>query len=306
MKQKKKMTLAGKRAVVGLLFISPWLLGFIAFYVRSLIMSIQFSLNVVTIDPNAGGYTLEFNGIGNFIYEFTQHATFSQTLVTSLRDILIDVPLIVFFSLFMAILLNKKFTGRTLVRAIFFIPVIMNSEAIVTAINTVREMMAGGLSPTSAAMTEAAQHSGVNMEYYLALFKELALPDSLVDYVVGAVSRINDIISASGVQIVIFIAALQSIPSSLYEVAKIEGATSYETFWKVTFPMVMPHIITNIVYTVVDSFVNSQIVDMAYQTAFKQMTWGLSAAMSLTTTVIICAILAVVCGFIQKRTFYYN
>ncbi len=181
----------------------------------------------------------------------------------------------------------------------------MNSEAITSAIDAVRELMMGGLSATSGAMADAAE-SGVNMDYYISLFKELALPDSLLDYIVGAVSRINDIISASGVQIVIFIAALQSIPSSLYEVAKIEGATGYETFWKVTFPMVMPHIITNIVYTVVDSFVNSEIVDMAYETAFRQQNWGLSAAMSLITTTIVCLILGIVCGFIQKRTFYYN
>ena len=223
----------------------------------------------------------------------------------SLQDILIDVPLIVFFSLFMALLLNKKFPGRTLVRAIFFIPVIMNADAIVSAIEMARSAMMGGVSSTSAAIAESSS-SGVNMEYYLSLFKELALPDSLLDYVVGAIGRISDIISASGVQIVIFIAALQSIPSSLYEVAKIEGATGYETFWKVTFPMVLPHIITNIVYTVVDSFTNSQIVDMAYETAYKEQMWGLSSAMSLTTTVLVCVILGVVCGLIQKRTFYYN
>ncbi len=241
----------------------------------------------------------------NFVYEFTKHPDFSQTLVTSLQDILIDVPLIVFFSLFMALLLNKKFTGRTLVRAIFFIPVIMNADAIVSAIEMARSAMMGGVSATSAAIAESTS-GGVNIEYYLSLFKELALPDSLLDYVVGAIGRLNDIISASGVQIVIFIAALQSIPSSLYEVAKIEGATGYETFWKVTFPMVLPHIITNIVYTVVDSFTNSQIVDMAYETAYTDQIWGLSSAMSLTTTVLICLILGIVCGLIQKRTFYYN
>ncbi len=303
--KKRKMTLATKRSIVGLLFVSPWLIGFLVFYVRSLIMSVQFSLSTVSVNTASGGYQLEFLGIKNFIYAFTEHASFSQTLVTSLQDILIDVPLIVFFSLFMAMLLNKKFTGRTLIRAIFFLPVIMNSEAVTSAIDAVRELMMGGLSATSGAMADAAE-SGVNMDYYISLFKELALPDSLLDYIVGAVSRINDIISASGVQIVIFIAALQSIPSSLYEVAKIEGATGYETFWKVTFPMVMPHIITNIVYTVVDSFVNSEIVDMAYETAFRQQNWGLSAAMSLITTTIVCLILGIVCGFIQKRTFYYN
>ncbi|MDE7327149.1 MAG: sugar ABC transporter permease, partial [Lachnospiraceae bacterium] len=256
MKKKKGMTLTGKRAVVGLLFISPWIVGFLAFYVRSFIMTIQFALSEVTVNPGVGGYSLRFTALENFVYEFTKHPKFSQTLVTSLQDILIDVPLIVFFSLFMALLLNKKFPGRTLVRAIFFIPVIMNADAIVSAIEMARSAMMGGVSATSAAIAESSS-SGVNMDYYLSLFKELALPDSLLDYVVGAIGRINDIISASGVQIVIFIAALQSIPSSLYEVAKIEGATGYETFWKVTFPMVLPHIITNIVYTVVDSFTNS-------------------------------------------------
>ena len=304
MNKKKGLTLTGKRAVVGLLFISPWIIGFLAFYVRSFIMTIQFALSEVTITPGVGGYSLRFVALENFVYEFTKHPQFSQTLVTSLQDILIDVPLIVFFSLFMALLLNKKFPGRTLVRAIFFIPVIMNADAIVSAIEMARSAMMGGVSSTSAAIAESSS-SGVNMEYYLSLFKELALPDSLLDYVVGAIGRISDIISASGVQIVIFIAALQSIPSSLYEVAKIE-ATGYETFWKVTFPMVLPHIITNIVYTVVDSFTNSQIVDMAYETAYKEQMWGLSSAMSLTTTVLVCVILGVVCGLIQKRTFYYN
>jgi len=305
MKKKKGMTLTGKRAVVGLLFISPWIVGFLAFYVRSFIMTIQFALSEVNVNPGVGGYTTRFLGLENFVYEFTKHPNFSQTLVTSLQDILIDVPLIVFFSLFMALLLNKKFTGRTLVRAIFFIPVIMNADAIVSAIEMARSAMMGGVSATSAAISESAS-SGVNMEYYLSLFKELALPDSLLDYVVGAIGRLNDIISASGVQIVIFIAALQSIPSSLYEVAKIDGATGYETFWKVTFPMVLPHIITNVVYTVVDSFTNSEIVDMAYKTAYNDQIWGLSSAMSLTTTVLVCLILGIVCGLIQKRTFYYN
>jgi ABC-type sugar transport system permease subunit len=128
----------------------------------------------------------------------------------------------------------------------------------------------------------------------------------LIEYVVGAVGRISDIINASGVQIIIFIAALQSIHSSMYEVAKIEGATAYETFWKVTFPMVMPHIITVVVYTVVDSFVNSDVVNLAYNTAFSEKNYGLSSTFSLISTLITCAILALVVRFIQKRTFYYN
>lgn len=302
--KKKKMSLSAKRSRTGFLFVLPWLIGFLWFYARSLFMSIQFSLSNLTVSPG-GGYTLDFVGLDNFIYAFRAHATYKQVLTTSIGNMLIDVPLITFFSLFMAILLNRKFRGRTLVRAIFFLPVILNSEAIVDAMDLARNMMSGGLSNASAEMAQAAS-SGMGIAYYMQMFGSLGIPDVLIEYLMGAVERVSDIINASGVQIIIFIAALQSVPGSMYEVAKIEGATAYETFWKVTFPMVMPHIITNIVYTVVDSFTKSDVVELAYNTAFTESNYGLSSVFSLCSTAITCLILVLVCGFIQKRTFYYN
>ncbi len=302
--KKRGLTLMQKRAVVGLLFIMPWLLGFVFFYVRSIIMTIGFSLSEVSI-KDGGGYNQSFVGVQNFFYIFQEHGSFNETLVSSLGDIVIDVPLIIFFSLLMAMLLNGKFKGRTLVRAIFFLPVIMNSEAIVKAMDLSRQIMAAGVSASSSEIMESAS-GGVNVEYYMALFKTLALPEDILDYVVAAVGRISDIVSLSGVQIVIFIAALQAIPSSLYEVARIEGATTYETFWKVTFPMVMPHIITNIVYTVVDSFTNSNIVNLAYSEFSDNHAFGSSCAMSLVSTFLICGLLGIVVAMISKRTFYYN
>ena len=268
-------------------------------------MTVQFSFSEMIVNPG-GGYTLDFVWLDNFIYAFRAHATYKQVLTTSIGNMLVDVPLITFFSLFMAMLLNRKFRGRTLVRAIFFLPVILNADAIVDAISLSRTMMSGGISSASAEMAAAAS-SGMSIEYYIQMFSSLGLPEVLIEYIAGAVSRISDIINASGVQIIIFIAALQSIPGSMYEVAKIEGATAYETFWKVTFPMVMPHIITNIVYTVVDSFAKSDVIELAYDTAFgPTMNYGLSSVFSLVSTVITCLILVLVCGLIQKRTFYYN
>lgn len=305
MKKRKSLSLSQKQTVNGYIFILPWLVGFLAFYVRSLFMTVQFSLSELTMNLDGGGYQLKWVGLENYIYAFTVHGTFKQILTTSIMDMVIDVPLIIFFSLFMALLLNRKFKGRTIVRAIFFLPVILNAEAIVEAIETAATFVAGGVSSSSSEMSSAAS-SGMGMAYYIDLFGDLMIPRDILEYVVGAVERITSIISASGVQIVIFIAALQSIPSNLYEVSKIEGATAYETFWKVTFPMVMPHIITNIVYTVVDSFVNSTVVDLAYTTAFTEFQYGLSSVFSLVSTVITCLILVLVCGFIQKRTFYYN
>lgn len=300
--KKHSLTLAQKRTVNGYLFILPWVIGFCAFYVRSLIMTFQFSLSNLTVD--VGGYSLSWAGLDNYLYAFTVHGSFKQVLTTSVINMLVDVPLIIFFSLFMALMLNQKFRGRTLVRAIFFLPVILNAEAIMDAIETAAAMVSSGVSSTSQEL--ASETAGVGIGYYMELFGNLMISRDLLGYIVGAVNRINSIVSASGVQIVIFIAALQSIPSSMYEVAKIEGATGYETFWKVTFPMVMPHIITNIVYTVVDSFVTSDVVTLAYNTAFTEFNYGLSSVFSLVSTVVTCAILVLVCGFISKKTFYYN
>ncbi|MHB8130265.1 MAG: carbohydrate ABC transporter permease [Mobilitalea sp.] len=297
-----KMTLKQKRAIVGLLFILPWFIGFVVYYVRSLILTAQFSLSSIEI-AETGGYSTTFIGLDNYKYALFEHANFNQILVNSLSDILIDVPFVIFFSLFIAILLNTKFKGRAMVRAIFFLPILLGSGAVLETLQLATENIQGG---ASAIVAEMAPTGGVNVDYFLSIFMSLGLPDRFVEYIIGLVGRIYDIVRASSVQIIIFIASLQSVPSSLYEVSKIEGATTYETFWKVTFPMVSPLILTNVVYTIVDSFVNSDVVDIAYQAAFTSYDYGLSAAMSMLSTLIVCAILVVVGAIITKKTFYYN
>ena len=292
--------------IMGYIFIMPWFVGFAIFYVRSIILTGQFSLSKLTVDANVGGYSLEYVGLKNFVYAFREHGSFKQILTTSVGNMLIDVPLITFFSLFMAMLLNKKFPGRAVFRAIFFLPVILNSGAIAAMMDLAEIMMNGGISATTAEVSGGTSELAFDIEYLVNMFINLGIPSSVLEYLSSAVGRINDIIKASGIQIIIFIAALQSIPSSMYEVAKIEGATAYETFWKVTFPMVMPHIITNVVYTIVDSFTNSEVVDLAYTTALSEFNYGLSSVFSIVSSVVTCSILAVIVVLIQRRTFYYN
>jgi ABC-type sugar transport system permease subunit len=203
----------------------------------------------------------------------------------------------------MAILLNSKFKGRGLVRTIFFLPILLGSGAVLETLELATQNIQGGAAAMS---TEMAPVAGVNVDYFLSILLEVGLPVRLLDFIVGLVGGIYEIVRASSVQIIIFIAALQSVSPSLYEVSKIEGATPYETFWKVTFPMVSPLILTNVVYTIVDKFVNSQVVDIAYSTAFTNYNYGLSSAMSVISTVIVCLILLIVGGLITKITFYYN
>ena len=174
--RKRKLSLSQKRTVNGYLFILPWLIGFIIFYIRSIILSAEFTLSELTVGA-VGGYELKFVGLENFIYAFREHGTFKQVLTTSVFDMIIDLPLIIFFSLFMAILLNRQFKGRTLVRMIFFLPVILNSSAISDALELSQQMMAGGISAGSSQMAAEATSAGVDVGYYIGLFTDLAMPE---------------------------------------------------------------------------------------------------------------------------------
>ena len=180
MKKRKHLSLSQKQTVNGYMFIMPWLIGFLAFYVRSLFMTVQFSLSELSMNITDGGYQLEWVGLDNYIYAFTVHGSFKQILTTSVMDMVIDVPLIIFFSLFMALLLNRNFKGRALVRAIFFLPVILNAEAIVEAVEAAATIVAGGVSSSSTEMSGATS-SGMGMAYYIELFGDLMIPRQLLD-----------------------------------------------------------------------------------------------------------------------------
>ncbi|MDR1598725.1 MAG: sugar ABC transporter permease [Oscillospiraceae bacterium] len=304
--RKRRLSLSARRSAVGLAFVSPFVVGFIAFYLRGLLLTVEFSLSDLSLRPN-GGYDLAFVGLKHYIYAFREHATFKQILTSSIGDMALDVPLILFFSLFMAILLNQRFRGRTLARAIFFLPVLLNAPAIADALELSRAMMLGGTSPASAAVTQAAGSGGVNVSYYVGMLADLGMPRAALDYIVGAVERINGIITSSGVQLVIFLAALQSISPALYEVARIEGATAYESFWKITFPMVSPLIVTNMVYTLVDSFVSSDAINLSFDTIFgASKQYGLGSAFSLVSMAALCGILMISSGVVSRRAFYQN
>jgi len=296
-----KMTLSRRRSLLGFAFVSPWLIGFVFLFALPLIQSIRFSFTKLEI--GTGGYKLTPVGWGNFNNALFVDANFNRLLTESIINMVVDVPLILFFSLFCAALLNQRFRGRALARALFFLPVILASGAVSAA-------ESAGLINLIGDVNTAEQMEGAS-----AMFDQLPLVDMMieggapiwaVDYLIGAVNRIYDIITASGVQILIFLAALQSIPGSMYEVAKIEGATTYETFWKITFPMVSPLILTNVIYTIIDSFVDSSVTKAIYTTAFTSLNFGLSAAMSWLYTLVAGLILVVVGFIVSRKVFYYH
>jgi ABC-type sugar transport system permease subunit len=245
-----------------------------------------------------GGYVLDFVGLKNFKDALLVDATFNRILIDSVGAMLLNVPMILFFSLFTATLLNQKFKGRTMARAIFFLPVILASSAVAAAESAGLINLMGDASAVESTADGGASFNVVSIVRMLA---DVGLPMAYVDYIVEAIMRIYEIISRSGVQILIFLAALQSVPGSMYEVAKIEGATAYESFWKITFPMVSPLILTNVIYTIIDSFAGSPVTQAIYQTAFKTQNFGLSSAMSWLYTLVLLVV-----GWVLSRRVHYN
>lgn len=297
---KKPMTLKQKNAWFGVLFASPLMFGMILLFILPLIQSFRYSLS--SLDMVDGGFKVTYEGFDNYTSLFTSNPDFPRTLAESLGNMVVNVPLILIFSLFAAVLLNQKFVGRPFARAIFFLPVILASSAIANL--DISSFVGGGAIPAG-----NGGEGGSNALQSFELSKmmiESGLSPVIVNYITGAVDRIYEIISSSGVQILIFLAGLQSISPSLYEASKIEGATGYESFWKITFPMVTPLILTNMVYSITDTFSSNQINLLISETAFKVFDFGLSAAMSWVFFLCVGLILAVSVGLISRKVFYYD
>jgi len=303
-KRRKGMTLARREIVSGLLFISPWLIGIVFFFLFNVFQAARYSFNDIVIDRTYGGFELVGVGFDHYYFIFREHGSFFIEMWMSIVDMVIVVPLIIFFSLLMAIILNREFLARGAVRAIFFLPVVMATPAIVGTMEVIMGMMMGGIQSVPPEMQ--AQASGFNAQAIAMLLFSFGVPTQVIDYIVQAIAMLHDTIRASGVQILIFLAALQAIPASMYEVAQIEGATGYEAFFKVTIPMVSPLILTNVVYTIVDTYAQSDVVETAHSTAFINQNFGISAAMSVSSSLLACLVLLFVGWAISRYVFYYN
>ena len=304
-KKRKVVSLDRKKARAGWVFVLPFVIGFVLVYLPILWDSIYMSFHSLHI-VTGGGFTLEFVGLENYRNALFEDPGFVQTLITGLGELAFDIPAILIFSLFMAVMLNQKMAGRAVFRAIFFIPVIL-STGIMEAIegqNILGTMMEGTESIDGSSTSAAGQI--VNVMDIERLFSSMKVGTELVTIVVQIVNQIYDIVNRSGVQMLIFLAGLQSISPAIYEACRIDGCTSWETFWKITFPMISPMILVNGVYTIIDSFTTNSNSVMAYINSVYQGSEGqvLSSAMAWMYFIIVMVILAAVVGIFSAFVFY--
>ena len=298
MMAKKRMFLSFRKRQVlgGILFSLPFVIGFVLFFLRPLAQAVQFSFSELVLTSTT--YELEPRGWFNYLYALQRHPEFSRKLTETLTDLATRLPMIVAFSFFAANIINQDFKGRTLVRVLFFLPVIMGAGVI----------MKLEIDDYSFIMLEHAQEGARFGGAALRnIFENSSIPEAMMEYVVGAAESLPTVIRASGVQILIFLAGLQSIPRDVYEAASVEGATAWEKFWLITFPMLTPLILTNIVYTVIDSFtvMNNELVLLIRETMLEGAGYGVGMAMSMIYFTLIAIVLAVVFAILSKRIFYH-
>ena len=307
-KKRKIASLDKRKARVGWVFVLPFLIGFVLIYLPMLLDSFKLAFSDM-ITLTGGGVEFEFVGFDNFQYALFTDAGFVQTLLEGLGQLVFEVPAILLFSLFMAILLNQKMVGRAAFRAIFFLPVVLSTGIMesIEASNILGSYMGetSGIDDGSGSSAASEIVSAMDFE---ALFANMKVGTELVEYVVGIINDIYAIVNRSGVQMLIFLAGLQSISPAIYEACKIDGATGWETFWKITFPMISPMILVNAVYTIIDSFTTESNTVMSYiQTAPSSIPANgteIATAMSWMYFLIVVVILAAVAGIMSMFVFY--
>jgi len=271
-----RMSYKNMRKVNGIVFVLPWLIGFILFFVTPLVSTIKYSFHEVGV-ADTGGMVLKFVGLQNFANLFnvevsSQSQQFLRVFADENMNILINTPVIVVFSLFCAILINVKFKGQGMARVIFFLPIVLGLKVVMDLI-----MVTTGGDVADAAVSNRLDN-GMLMEF---LRTHTFLPRQVSVFISDLANDIFMLISQTGVQTLIFLAGLQSINKSLYEVAKIEGANSYEVFWKITLPLMSNISLFALIYTFVDMFLKSSISTEIYYFAFNKNNIGVGSALSV-------------------------
>ncbi|MBR6545691.1 MAG: sugar ABC transporter permease [Clostridia bacterium] len=302
---KRKLTLSERKARRGWFFVLPFVLGLVLLYLPIVVDSIVFSFSTIgrKMDPvtNLPYDWTEFVGLRHF--KEGLNPSFLTSLGEGVVNLIWEVPAIVIFALFVAVILNQKMFGRAAFRAIFFVPVII-STGLMEAVNAAGTTAdAGGIDDGTGAASGADQF--ISMMDVQMLFSNMKVGTGLVTYVIDLVNSIYDIVNFSGVQMLIFLAGLQSISPAIYEASRIDGASAWETFWKVTFPMVSPMIFVNAIYTIIDSFTRqSNVVMKTIQEIYDNTSENVATAQAWTYFLVVILIVAVFAAFASAFVFY--
>lgn len=300
---KKRRSIEVKQRRYGYMFCVPFIIGAIVFVIYPMILSILQSFSDVTFDPTHGLVMNFAEPIANYKKIWWDELTFRDAVIDALKNMALNVPIVVIFSFFMASVLNTKFIGRGFARSVMFMPVIIASGIVSTLSNNSAANLLD-----SADRFSSTSDGGIQVTTaFQTLLEGMDIDPSLISFIMSAVNNISSIVTMSAVSIVIFIAGLQSISPSIYEASYIEGATKWEVFWKISLPMVSPLILLSIVWTIVDSFnsSNSYVIYLIHNNIVGTE-YDVAAAMACSYSLIIVVLLLVVFAVLSKIVFYQD
>lgn len=293
---KKRIGLKKRQSLFGYAFVLPFVLGFVFLTMSPLILYVVLGFSKVTAGSN--GITLTSVGWQNYIDLFFSETDFLPDMVSSISNMLMTGMFVVMFSLFIATVLNQKFRGRTIARTVFFLPIVVSSGV---AAMTLNDSM---ISSAYMALNKMAEEVGL-MDTFTKMIG-VTFGEEAMAGLMSIMDSFYTIVISSGVQVLIFLAGLQTISPSLYEAARIDGATGWESYWKITFPMISPMILVNVVYTVVDLMNTSEnkIIMTLYEYSAEGSNYGLSSAMGTVYFGIVLVLMALIFFIISRFVVY--
>lgn len=276
-----------RKNIYGYIFAAPWIIGFFIFTAYPIFYSLYLSFNKVKITADSGIIT-QFVKFDNYKYAFFTDVSFLNALVTFFIQLILSVPIIVVFALIISLLLNSKIKFKGIFRTIFFLPVVITSGPVIN------ELVSQGATKIPG-MADLVDINSLTKSLPLIISQPL-------NYIF---SNIISILWFSGIQILIFLSGLQKMDVNAYEAAKIDGATMWEIFWKITLPSIKPLIVVNIIYTVIllSNFELNPISSIIKTNMFKLETgFGYAAALAWLYLIFILIILGVYALFALRGT----
>lgn len=295
--KRRSLSPENRKMLAGFLFVTPWIIGIVAFYLRPLIISMQYSLSDVSLTQDS--LRIVPVGMENYVRLFRSDPDFIRMLVESVGSTLYRVPLIIALGIFVAMLLNHSFKGRLFFRSVFFLPVIVASGHVINIIS--------GSASNVILQSQDAASAMFAADGMRSILIQFGVTEALQKTLLGYVSSLFNLLWFSGVQILLFLAGLQSVPGYLREVADMEGITSWQYFWKITFPMLSPVILLNIIYTIVDGFTDASNRLMAkIYSLSSNMQFSDAASMAWTYFAAVLVIVGFVYLLVGRRVFYMN
>jgi ABC-type sugar transport system permease subunit len=283
-----RLSLKGRQALTGYLFISLWLAGFAVLLAQPFFQNWMWSLTDAEL---AGQKERRFIGLANYVEAFTMDIEFVPYLLETLRNLVVDVPVILAFSLAVAVLAMQRVPGSNLFRAIFFLPVVIGSAWVVG-----RLFQEGG--------NQVVLFRGEGVQQFLQIYMGQRLPAFL-----SFLNRSIFVLWRSGIQVLVFIAGLKSIDVALYEAAQVDGASPWNSFWKITIPMLSPVMLINVIYTIIDSFTDYFNIVLRYLrmvTFETQLRLGYPSALGNIYFLLIFVLILGVFGTMSRFTFYWG